>query len=126
MSAPFDPNDPIKVDIVKVHLVKDDTRPIGLPDITANHYSVAALASGPTQLLPHSPNRTSAVLTVCGVAGDSALITRQGDAQAASPSGTTIQPGQVIPIRATSEMWLIAKSGASVVVGVIAEYREHG
>lgn len=125
MSAPFDPNDPVKVDIVKVHLVKDDTRPSGLPDISANHYSVAA-TSVPAQLLPHSPNRTSAVLTVCGVAGDTALICRQGDGQAVNAAGTTIQPGQVIPIRATSEMWLIAKSGASVVVGVVAEYREHG
>lgn len=125
MSAPFDPNDPVKVDVVRVHLVKDDTRPAGLPDISAAHYSVAVTAVS-AELLPHAPNRVSAVLTVCGNAGDTALLCRQGDTQAVNPSGTTVQPGQVLQIRATSEMWVIAKAGASIVIGVVAEYRERG
>lgn len=113
--------------VLEVVPVRVTEMPTSAPkDKTASTYTQGAVAAAliPGPLLPHAPNRVQTTLTVCGTAGDSALLCKSfGDAQ--QGVGALIQPGMVIcPMEATSEMWLVAKQGASVQVGVIAVYAE--
>lgn len=109
--------------VVKVHVVANDVRKSAPADRTANAFTVAATAT-PALLLSHAPARVRATLTVCGNAGDTALICGKGDGSNVTPSGALIQPGQVLIITATNELYLVAKTGVSVQVGVLAEYKE--
>lgn len=76
-----------------------------------------------TMIMPHSPLRRRATITVCGTAGDTAyLCASQSDTS--TPKGMLVQAGMRLTLCGTSEVWLIAGSGASIVVGVTTETEE--
>lgn len=81
-------------------------------------------AAQPVMVLGHAPSRLRATLTVVStVAADTALLGSSSSdvlqGAGAIVSGTT----QPIEYCGTDELWLVARTGTSIIVGVIAEFQ---
>ena len=75
----------------------------------------------PVLVLPHAPKRYKAVLTVAGVAGDSAFLCASSS-DAANGAGCVVLPGMVLHVSNTDEVWVGQGNGTSIIIGVYAEY----
>ena len=83
-----------------------------------------APATQPIMILGHAPSRIRASITVVStVATDTALLGSSSSdvlqGAGAIISGTT----QPIEYCGTDELWLVARTGTSIIVGVIAEFQ---
>jgi len=111
----------IAEDVVKVYQVGGVTAPIRERPSTANMYPATA---APVMVLGHAPSRIRASITVVStVATDTALLGSSSSdvlqGAGAIIAGTT----QPIEYCGTDELWLVARTGTSIIVGVIAEFQ---
>jgi len=109
-------------DVVKVFQVGGTAAPIRERPSTAAMFP--APITQPVMVLGHAPSRIRASITVVStVATDTALLGSSSSdvlqGAGAIISGTT----QPIEYCGTDELWLVARTGTSIIVGVIAEFQ---
>lgn len=109
--------------VVKVYQV-GAAAPIRERPSTAAMFAAPVPPATPVMILGHAPSRIRASITVVStIATDTALLgSSSSDVLAGAGaiiSGTT----QPIEYCGTDELWLVARTGTSIIVGVIAEFQ---
>lgn len=114
----------LAADVVKVYQVGRVTAPIRERPSTAAMFAAPTAPIPPVMILGHAPTRLRATITVVStVAADTALL--GSSASDVLQGAGAIISGSTQPIEfcGTDELWLVARTGTSIIVGVIAEFQ---
>lgn len=129
MTTPYD--EPI----IKVHMVRDDTKTPPPPHKgKPEHYVIMntyQAGTSPELILPHSPKRVRYWIYGLGIIGTNGcfvLATSEGNAQQANTNAVPLRSNALLPpsgsfhANSQNEVWLVSPYGTPPLVSVIAEY----
>lgn len=111
----------IPVDAVKVYQIGATPASIRERPSTAAMFPATAQ---PVMILGHAPSRIRATITVVAtVAADTALLGSSSSDVLQGAGAVIAGTSQPIEYCGTDELWLVARTGTSILVGVIAEFQ---